>query len=44
MLGEQGMRLYAGAGIPPASRPDAEHAETSRKLSALLSVLTPVRP
>ncbi|QEV21914.1 hypothetical protein [Streptomyces alboniger] len=44
MLGEQGLRLYAGGGILPVHRPGAEHAETPRKLSALLSVLTPAHP
>ncbi|MFH8609711.1 isochorismate synthase MenF [Streptomyces sp. NPDC018029] len=43
-LGEQGLRLHAGAGVLPASRPDAEHAETARKLSALLGVLSPAHP
>ncbi|MFJ6799034.1 isochorismate synthase MenF [Streptomyces sp. NPDC091268] len=44
MLDGRNLRLYAGAGILPASRPQAEHAETARKLSTMLDVLSYGRP
>ncbi|MEU9237650.1 isochorismate synthase [Streptomyces subrutilus] len=44
MLDHRGLRLYAGAGILPASRPQAEHAETARKLSTMHDVLSYAHP
>ncbi|MGW7099607.1 chorismate-binding protein [Streptomyces sp. NPDC054838] len=44
ILDGRGLRLYADAGILPASRPQAEHAETARELSIMHDVLRYARP
>jgi len=43
-LGQEGARLFAGAGIVGESLPEAELEETRLKLRAIQSCLEPVRP